>query len=283
MSCCFAAGAPTATSMTTEADEVLRRLSGTARARLERLDAFGEIGSTNTWLLEQVPPAAGRFRAASAEHQTAGRGRQGKSWLSPPSAGLALSVAYTFADASRNLAGLTLATGVGIAAALRKLGAEVAVKWPNDLILHDRKLGGILTEAKSATGATTVVVGVGLNVELPEAARRDAGGWKNGVADLGEALDRLPSRPELTAAVIESLIETMARFDREGFAPFRAVWPGFDWLQGRAVVTEEPGAEVHGEACGVGEDGALLLKTPDGVRRVMSGSVALAGSRAATA
>lgn len=269
--------------MKTDDEEILRNLSGEARAGLERLDAFGEIGSTNTWLLEQVPPAAGRFRAATAAHQTAGRGRQGKSWVSPPSAGLSLSVAYTFADASRDLGGLTLATGVGIAAALRKLGADVAVKWPNDLVLHDRKLGGILTEAKPATGATTVVVGVGVNVELPDTVRQEAAEWKNGVADLAEGLDRLPSRPELAAVVIESLVQTIVRFDRDGFAPFHAAWSEFDWLRSRAVVTEEPGSEVCGEACGVAEDGALLLKTPDGVRRVVSGSVTLADSPAATA
>jgi BirA family transcriptional regulator, biotin operon repressor / biotin---[acetyl-CoA-carboxylase] ligase len=270
--------------MTTEANDVLRRLSSEARARLERLDAFEEIGSTNTWLLEQIAPPAGRFRVATAEHQTAGRGRQGKAWLSPPSSGLCLSAAYTFRDATRDLTGLTLAAGVGIAGALRRMGADVAVKWPNDLVLHDRKLGGILTETKSGAGTPTVVVGVGVNVELPASVRQAVAGWKNGVADLAEGVDRLPSRPELTALVIESLIETMVRFDSDGFEPFYAAWPAFDWLRGRAVAAEErSGHGLSGEACGVDEDGALLLKTSDGVRRVISGSVALAGHPAATA
>lgn len=271
--------------MTTEAGDVLRRLSSEVRARLERLDAFEEVGSTNTWLLEQAAPPPGCFRVATAEHQTAGRGRQGKAWLSPPASGLCLSAAYTFTDATRNLTGLTLAVGVGIAGALRRIGAGVAVKWPNDLVLHDRKLGGILTETKSGAGSATAVVGVGVNVELPGSVRQGvAAGWKSGAADLAEGVDRLPSRPELTALVIEGLIETMMRFDREGFAPFRAAWPAFDWLRGRAVAAEErSGQGLSGEACGVDEDGALLLKTSDGVRRVISGSVALAGHPAAMA
>lgn len=266
--------------------DILRHIAKAAQVRLDRIDAFTEIASTSSWLLEQPTPAPGRFRVATAEHQTAGRGRQGKNWISPPSTGICLSVAYTFAGTDQNLSGLTLAAGVGLADRLRKLGARgMALKWPNDVVLHDRKLGGILTEMQSRDGRQTVVIGVGLNVELPNAMRYGAAAkWKTGIADLAESIDKLPARPELSAAVIECVIEAITRFEHDGFAPFHAAWRSFDWLQGRPVIVELPGgSDLQGLAEGVDSDGALLVRSEGGLQRVISGSVTATGRSVASA
>ena len=152
-----------------DAGEIRRFLGEAALARLEELEVFARIDSTNTYLLAQAAPAPGRFRVAMADEQTAGRGRQSRRWISPPGAGLYLSLAYTFVHVPRQLPALTLALGVGVIAALESYGdAAYQLKWPNDIIARDAKLGGILTEARSTAGdGVTVVAGVGLNVDLP--------------------------------------------------------------------------------------------------------------------
>lgn len=269
--------------MTIDAGAILRELGDAVRARVDRIDAFDEIGSTNTWLLDQPAPAPGRIRAAIAAHQTSGRGQQGRSWLSPPSGSLALSLACTFARLPGSFSCLTLAGGTAVAGRLLRLGAEgVALKWPNDVMLHDRKLGGILTETRG--GGRAVVTGVGLNVDVPNAVRYGpAAKWKSGIADLAESLEKLPSRPALAAAVIEALVDAYIRFEGEGFAAFEAAWRELDWLAGKPVTVAVPHGEVSGIAEGVDADGALLVSVNGRTERVVSGSVLAAGRSVAPA
>ena len=115
---------------------------------LASLEVFDAIESTNSHLMQSPPPAAGFLHVVVTDNQTAGRGRHGRSWLTPPGSGLALSVAYTFARSPDHLPALTLATGVGAIRVLEALEiAGVQLKWPNDLIVNDGKLGGILIQA----------------------------------------------------------------------------------------------------------------------------------------
>jgi BirA family transcriptional regulator, biotin operon repressor / biotin---[acetyl-CoA-carboxylase] ligase len=262
----------------TQADEIMNKLAGALRARLDALEVFAEIGSTNTYLLQQESPLPGRFRVAIAEHQTAGRGREGKSWLSPQSCGLYLSLAYTFREIPRQLSSLTLATGLAIATHLREIGVgDVAVKWPNDIIVHDGKLGGILTEVKP--NLRTVVTGIGLNVRLPAAMRRSAS-WIENSSDLAGCLANPPARNDLAVAVVRCLADTNARFGRDGFDPFRTAWPAFDWLNGKSVAIEQAPGRIAGMADGIDDDGALLVKVESTHLRVISGSVCVIDDRA---
>ena len=118
------------------------------------LEVFGEIDSTNSYLLNVPPPPAGRFRVAIAEHQTGGRGRMDRRWVSPAATGLCLSIAYTFTDTPSDLSCATLAVGIAIAEALEEIGIlGIGLKWPNDLVFRGGKLGGILTELRSNRGS----------------------------------------------------------------------------------------------------------------------------------
>jgi BirA family biotin operon repressor/biotin-[acetyl-CoA-carboxylase] ligase len=259
-----------------DADGILRKTGGSARAALDALEVFAELESTNTYLLQQAWPAEGRFRAVLAGHQTAGRGRDDKIWHSPPGSGLCLSLAYTFASMPCNLPSLTLAVGVATAAALERLGAGgLALKWPNDLVVRDVKLGGILTEIHSdAKSARTVVIGIGLNVDLPNSMRYAAPtSWSNRVTDLAACMEELPGRGELAAAVITAVIDAVERFVRDGFAPFREAWQEYDWLRGKRISVQQVQRRITGIADGIGEDGALLVKTESGTERVISGSI----------
>lgn len=262
--------------MALRADDILGLLEDDDRASLDALEAFESIESTNTYLLSQPAPAAGRFRAAIADYQTQGRGRRGRRWIAPPGAAICLSLAGTFERSPADLPSLTLAMGVGVASALRTLGAEdVHLKWPNDLVARDGKLAGILTESSARGSACTVVIGLGLNVDLPPAmldAPPDR--WASKITDLKECVDALPSNAQLAAGLLQCMLATCTRFARDGFAPFHAAWSGYDWLAGRDVRVEDDDDEsLEGRAAGIDADGALRLETAGGVRRVLTGSV----------
>jgi BirA family transcriptional regulator, biotin operon repressor / biotin---[acetyl-CoA-carboxylase] ligase len=269
----------------TDPDDILQRIGSDARASLESLEVFPELESTNTWLLQQASPSRGRFRAVIAEHQTAGRGRSDKIWLSPPGSGLCLSLAYTFAELPRHLPSLTLAIGAAIAAALENLGAkDLALKWPNDLMAQDGKLGGILTELQSQReGGRAVVVGLGLNVDLPNTMRyTPPTSWASKVTDLAACLPgELPERAALVAAVLKSMVECIERFAREGFHHFHAIWQRYDWLKGKRWSVQQAQRRITGIAEGIDAHGALILRTNAGLEHIVSGSIELPACGAA--
>jgi BirA family biotin operon repressor/biotin-[acetyl-CoA-carboxylase] ligase len=259
----------------------IREPIGTALGpHLESLEVFAELDSTNSYLLAQATPPPGRFRVALAENQTAGRGRMGRRWESPPSSGICLSMSYTFRNASRSLSALTLAIGVGLAELIEELGVRgIGLKWPNDLILRNGKLGGILVEMRHGSAAPpTVVVGLGLNVDLHgEDSAKVPPSRLGPVIDLASCTEDLPSRSSLSARLIERLFNTLAEFDADGFERFHAAWPAYDWLRGQNICVESESGEDTGMCQGIDSDGALILHNIDGRKRILSGSIYLAG------
>lgn len=248
--------------------------------QLDELELFGSIASTNTYLMSRPPPAAGRFRVAVADHQTSGRGRHYRRWLSPPGAGLYLSFAYSFAEPPENVPSLTLAIGVSVVDALQDLGiGGVSLKWPNDIVALDGKLGGILTELQSRpTSSVTIVTGIGLNMALPDdVERKIESDWAARTVDLSMICDSLPETSEIVATLLQHLHASMRKFESCGFDSFAEHWSAYDWLSTRTVIVDQPGQQVLGVASGVDKDGALLVETDDGTIRVVSGSVMIAG------
>ena len=148
-------------------------LEPSVAARLATLEVFTELESTNERLLTAAP-AAGKLDVCIAEFQTAGRGRRGRRWNAPLGSGICLSVGWQFAGMPAELGALTLAVGVAVRRVLARVaGVTIELKWPNDLVFDERKLGGILLEIKAeAHGGVHVVAGVGLNVALPAALLR---------------------------------------------------------------------------------------------------------------
>jgi BirA family biotin operon repressor/biotin-[acetyl-CoA-carboxylase] ligase len=258
------------------ADSIREPITGLPRAQLDFLEVFSEIESTNTYLLKQPAPPPGRFRVALAEHQTAGRGRLDKRWHSPGSSGLCLSMSYTFASTPDSLPALTLAIGVGAVQALEKLGAlGIGLKWPNDLIFRDGKLGGILTEVRSAArDEPTVVVGIGINYDLGGiAGSADIATSVGHVSALADCMRGMPSRSTASTALIEGLFNTLAEFEADGFGRFANDWEKYDWLRGQTVVINRGNDRIAGVCQGIDSDGALVLRTESGRQRVLSGSV----------
>ncbi|MGQ0653162.1 MAG: biotin--[acetyl-CoA-carboxylase] ligase [Betaproteobacteria bacterium] len=189
------------------------------------------LGSTNSALLAECPP---RRVLLVAEQQTAGRGRRGRRWRSAPrGAALTFSLAAPFARPLRELPPLAPAVGSAKARALRAAGVRrIGLKWPNDVMVHGAKLGGILIETRSAGRATCVVIGVGINYAgVPRLSRRVAC-----VADFARV-----DRNALLRACALALLEAVERFERSGFAPFARDWQRFDQPRsGRAYAEALP-------------------------------------------
>ena len=264
-----------------DADVIRQSLDESAAARLGELEVFAEIESTNSYLMQQPGPMAGEIRVAATDNQTAGRGRHGRTWQSPPGSGLCLSMAYTFSATPANLPALTLAIGLGVIDNLQKLGVSgVQLKWPNDLIAMNGKLGGILTEVQGrANMTTTVVTGIGLNIDLGDREDFDLEtSWAQRVVDLQGHVEKLPGRDRIAASMINGLSKSFVDYEAGGFTQFVDRWREIDWLFGRELVIDSTKKEISGVGAGIDSDGALLVETASkGLRRVTSGSVIAAG------
>jgi BirA family biotin operon repressor/biotin-[acetyl-CoA-carboxylase] ligase len=255
------------------------------------IEVVAQIGSTNSTLLErarQSPADALLPALLVAEQQTAGRGRQGKTWHT--GIGDALTFSLSLPLAMRDWSGLSLAVGLALADALDPASSSQAprlgLKWPNDLLLRDgqgtgaddgtpigRKLGGILIETVQVGNQRIAVIGIGLNVrELPAADLPPGLAWgRAAVQELWPGADA----PAVLARVLPPLVQVLRRFERDGFAPLQAGFGQRDVLAGRAVTTTLP-ALPQGVADGVDGTGTLWLRTADGVRHpVASGDVSL--------
>lgn len=239
-------------------------------------------GSTNSDLLGRASSAPSGTVLA-AERQTAGRGRRGRQWVAPPSGSLAFSVLWKFQRGAAALSGLSLAVGLAVAQALDQCGARsLGLKWPNDLLVGDsagwRKAGGILVELAvepalpgATHGMAAAVIGIGLNVDLGSADHL----IDQPVSDLRRA-GGTTDRNALIAAILGQLGAVLPGFAEHGFGPFAAQWMRRHVWQGQAVsLCTDDAPSKTGVAAGVDDDGALLLETPDGVERIVSGDVSL--------
>ena len=252
-----------------------KRLTGLLHCAFA-VEILDECPSTNGVLMERARCGAPDALALACEHQTAGRGRRGKRWESGIGTDLTFSVLWRFRRGAGALSGLSLAVGVALVRALARLGYEgVQLKWPNDLYLHGCKLGGILIEViGDRLGPSAVVVGIGLNVRW-SAARTAA--VDQPATGLSERNVGVPSRTTLLAGLLLELRSALDQFADAGFAPFRAEWLQYHAWQGRQVTLRVAGGTVaDGEAVGVGEDGALLVRSACGIERFHSGELKLA-------
>jgi BirA family biotin operon repressor/biotin-[acetyl-CoA-carboxylase] ligase len=263
----------------TDAAAVNAFLSAATRERLAGIEHFAEIESTNLHLLASAAPAAGRLRVALAEFQTGGRGRQGRRWHMPPGSGVALSAAWHFAAAPRELGALSLAVGAAARRAIRDTtGIEVGLKWPNDLMLDGGKAGGILVEvARQDSGACHVVAGVGINVAVPAETLATLSDFGGGARDLaGARRDVAIDRSRLAAALIDRLAELFTGFADSGFAPYRGEWLAAHVLAEALVEIRSARGSAVGTVRGIDDDGALLVEDAAGARqRILSGDVSI--------
>ena len=231
--------------------------------------------SSNAELLLAPPGQPGNLRALAVENQTAGRGRRGRSWQSWPDASLLFSVRQERPPLARNPAGLSLAAGLAVAATLENFGCRnLKLKWPNDLLIDGGKAGGILVELTQSGAKQAVVIGVGLNLRLPDEA-----GVSPDMRALFAHLPRPPSRNLLLAHLLQARDQMLAAFDQHGFSFFAERWNARNAHANAEVLLLGEGTTQAGRCLGVDTDGALLLETSAGLLRVLSGDVSLRSSQ----
>lgn len=250
-------------------------MNGAAIAALANVgvdvEVVEETGSTNADLLKRAAALSAPLLLV-ARNQTAGRGRAGRSWLSSSEGSLTFSLAWRFDGGLPRLTGLPLAVGVALAETLERLGVQVGLKWPNDVLRDGDKLAGILIETQAAPlGGVWAVIGIGLNLVMPDELE----------ARIGRSVASLPwlarmDRDALLAALLAGLAGALREFEHAGFAAFAARWNRHHAWQGELVTILDGGAVLHeGSASGVDDAGRLLLDTLDGRIAVLAGDVSL--------
>ena len=258
---------------------ILEPVSADNRRLLDEVEVMLTVDSTNRHVYDTVKLTPGRAHVCIAEIQSAGRGRRGRTWMSPFGSGISMSLGWQFHEAPPTFSALSLAVGVSVVRALRRFGAaDVGLKWPNDLIWKNRKLGGILIEMRGETGGpATVVIGMGLNMRMPASVRLALAEQQAAlIADVHEILgERTPTRSALAGAVADEVIGMLQIFATQGFEPFLDEWRRLDTLAHAQVKVINGAESIAGIASGVEVDGALLLDVNGELRRFVSGEVSL--------
>ncbi|RKZ52342.1 MAG: biotin--[acetyl-CoA-carboxylase] ligase [Candidatus Parabeggiatoa sp. nov. 3] len=257
-----------------ERSRILAALPRETRQLMADLEIHSVLDSTNRHLLTQqhlTMPCV-----CLAEYQTAGRGRQGRQWVSPYASGLCLSLKQRYVALNEPLGGLSIALGVTVARALHRLGAsDVGLKWPNDVLWRGRKLAGLLLESRWRMDCE-IVIGIGINVKMPPVETPNiAQPW----VDLYTVLGHSISRNALAAMLIEQCLQTLISYPQVGLAAFRPDWHDFDLSYGHTVtLSHDKRGErvtVTGTALGIDEQGALLLEVGNTIQRYVYGEVSL--------
>lgn len=250
-----------------DAARVVRLLS--AQAQQCVVESVAMTSSTNADLRSRINRLDAPVLRVAAS-QTAGRGRAGRRWVDAAGDSLSFSLAWPCAGPLLRLSGLPLAVGVAIASVLRARGWPVMLKWPNDLLLDGQKLGGILVETASACERVWAIIGVGLNVHANAVRDAAIGGESASLAKRG--IDR----EALLASLADALTDTLARFDREGLAPFVADWDALHAHAGQRVMIVEQGeVRAQGIARGIDARGCLLIDTGVATETIAAGDVSL--------
>lgn len=238
-----------------------------AASRLQRFDVLQVTDSTSDYLkrLDQVCDSHTQAQACVAELQTAGRGRRGRHWVSPYGSNLYLSFSTRVSGARLASGGLSLAVAVAVLHALQHCGvAGLGLKWPNDIYYQGRKLAGILLDLSGESGGPyQVIVGVGINLHMPDGAGEEIDQPWADLSQTGVKIDR----NVLAGAILENLFNALDLFNEHGLESFTQEWQRHDLVSGHAVeLQHEHQPLISGVARGIDAHGALLVER-DGVTR----------------
>lgn len=257
-----------------DVERIRAAIDGAALPYIDSLQLLVTTGSTNSEANAALPDVVGRARVWLAEHQSAGRGRRGRSWVSTFGRNLYLSLAWRFDLPMADLAGLSLAAGVALAEVLRESGLERhRLKWPNDLVVDGRKLAGVLVEVSGEAGGPAVAtIGVGVNLDVSSI---------QGMAidqpwiDLASCRPGAIQRNQFAGRCINGLVHACELFSRQRLAPFLPRWEAFDSLFGLPVSLTNGTRVIEGVYRGVTATGSLLLEDGRGLSEHNAGEVSV--------
>jgi len=230
--------------------------------------------STNSHLKKQM------FQAALpviclAEHQAAGRGRRGKTWISPLGSNIYLSVRVKIQLSQEKIGMLSLVSGLAVVNALQAVGLnKLAIKWPNDVYCNGKKLGGILIEAVSLKNdEAELIIGIGVNVKMPN---KSADNIDQDWTDLSQQLQREElCRSEISGRIINQLLNHIQAYQNNDLHGFAEDWSNYDYLKDKEVSITGLHIEMHGVAKGIDEKGQLLILSNNQLHALNSGEVSV--------
>jgi BirA family biotin operon repressor/biotin-[acetyl-CoA-carboxylase] ligase len=227
----------------------------------ESVEVLQSVESTNSFLLA-TEILNGRAKICVAEAQSAGRGRRGNDWQSAPYRNVMLSISWGFDHWPETITGLGLAVALCVAETVNNAyDLDIKIKWPNDLMVNDDKLAGILIDvAGESSGCCNVVVGLGLNVHQPDwSASEAAYRW----ADL-QSLGVSPNRNQFIGQISNSVIDMLSQFADSGFEPLVDRWNALSSFSGRRVKVGNQNDFIQGRMVSVDSAGALLVVDDSG-------------------
>lgn len=260
--------------------QIEQNLPPLIKAHLPRFELTPIIGSTNDYLISRIPLGLAKGTVCVAEAQTAGRGRLGRVWQSPFGSSISLSLYWQFSSSLQALSGLSLMVGIAVLEALKTfsvLPTGMGIKWPNDILFQEGKLAGILVETGTQKTEdygqnkkiTHVVMGIGINVHLPENFQHPER------SDLKKALNLVISRNLLIARLLEQLVLSLLCFEQSGFLAFLPMWEQYNLLMGKNIVLTAPIGQQTGQVRGINERGELLVAIDDVLKAIRYGEVSV--------
>ena len=250
------------------------------KALISTLEIHDTLNSTNSYLMERSQNNAPSGFVCFAEHQTAGKGRRGRHWVSPYGSNIYMSILWRFQQGGiASTSGLSLAMGVAVIRALKQLNInDVGLKWPNDIYSQGKKLGGILIEVSGeADGPCAAVIGLGINLFLPETqAQSITQAW----TDLTKITGENPLiRNKLAGAILNHILSIVNGFEQVGIKAYLDEWRSYDCLKGHMATLYIGQQQIKGIVEGIDDNGLLLIKRADGsIQAFASGEVSFNAS-----
>jgi len=255
-------------------EEILSVVDGHTHRLISGIEIFDQIPSTNTYLVERALENVPSGTVCLAEQQTAGKGRRGRHWVSPYGSNIYLSILWRFQASPLTISGLSLVIGIAVIRALKlHYNINFQLKWPNDIYYQDKKLGGILVEVSGESeGPCTAVVGLGLNMYLPEAqATSITQQWTDLTQITGQ---QQLQRNALVGILLNQLLPIIAEFEEVGISDYLDEWRQYDCLKDKPATLYIGDRKYWGIVQGIDDNGLLLLARPDGsVQAFASGEV----------
>lgn len=258
-----------------EKQKITKELSSDFAETLE-MDFFVTIPSSNDVAMSKARSGIKKNYFCFTEHQSVGRGRQGRTWISPLGNNLYFSTLWTFYNGIAGLEGLSLAVGLAVVKGLEQLGVQqLTLKWPNDVLLGGKKAAGILLEVMGdPAGECQVIIGVGINIDLPTNTEVEKK-INQSVAAVSQYTSRKISRNKLAAVLIRELSKVLSTFQREGFTYFQSDWQSYDAFFDEPVNIIHGHQYVPGIAKGVDVSGGIKVLTAEGIVVYKGGEVSL--------
>ncbi|MDO8415793.1 MAG: bifunctional biotin--[acetyl-CoA-carboxylase] ligase/biotin operon repressor BirA [Agitococcus sp.] len=255
-------------------EQIWSKIPSSIQQCIYSFDVSQFVSSTNDVVSESLVKQNQSGIVCITEMQGAGRGRRGREWLSPPAGNFYGSIGWIFNDGFSVIEGLSLAVGVALIKAMESVGARgLQLKWPNDVLHQGKKLAGILIEMTGEVGgACQVVVGVGVNLQLPETIKQQI---TQPVTDLYGICDYAVDRQKITAAIVSELITLLNSYGKTGFSEWQNDWLSYDAFKNKPVLIMGMQEPLNGIARGVDEQGNLLLDVEGEMMKVYGGEVSL--------